>query len=529
MTVEPIEATDIDAEVAVLGAALQNEVALADVMEILRAEDFYREDHRLIFAAMIELTKKGYPVDVISVGAQLEEPGRLRAVDGVSAISRLTDHVPDVANAKHYATLVRKEEEDLMARRGRGEGTITHRKDGRWEAKMSLPNGTRRCFYGRTRSEAERKLRDAQKARDEYLPIPGGKLTVEMFLRSWLRLKKHAGLAPTTYDFYRRTVELHLVPALGKIPLVKLSSETLDELYAAKLDGGLSQTTVHHIHSVLRTALKSAVKKKKVAHNAAELADAPPVAVKGHRCLAWEEVYRLFKAAEGDRLEAVYIIAATTGMREGEILGLRWSDVDLHAGILRITGNLQRISGDAIPLPHTIMLTDRFIIQKPKTKQSCRQVRIFPKALEALQVHKDRQQKERERAGDLWHDFNLVFPNQVGGPIEATNFLKRSFRPLLKMAGLPPITFHDLRHTCATLLLEEGTHATIVSGLLGHARTSTTLDIYGHVAPSLTDEIPLLMTSRLDRIENELSSELSSNRQNHSVDANAPISKSSVN
>ena len=295
------------------------------------------------------------------------------------------------------------------------------------------------------------------------------------------------------------------------------------------MERGLSSTTVHHIHSVLRNALKRAVRQNKVARNVAEIADSPRIERKEVRSLSWQEVDRLLRAAVGDRLEALYIIAVTTGAREGEILGLRWRHLDLEAGTLRIAGDLQQVPKGTTPPRYATPLSERLMILEPKTKQSRRLISLVPRAIEALRDHRKRQQVEREYAGDLWHDFDLVFTNEVGGPIEATNFLKRSFRPLLKMAGLPPITFHELRHTCASLLLEEGTHPAIVANLLGHARTSTTLDIYSHVAPSLASGIPSIITARLEQFSSELSSELSSIPQNPSPTAGVSNSKSSVN
>jgi integrase len=193
-----------------------------------------------------------------------------------------------------------------------------------------------------------------------------------------------------------------------------------------------------------------------------------------------EDARRLLDAASGDRLEALYVLALTTGLREGELLGLKWRDVRLEERALEIRGSLQRVSAG-------------LVVVEPKTKQSRRRVGLTDAALVALRRHRVRQAEERLSLGAAWPNSDLVFTDEVGGPIDATKLLRNSFVPLLKTAGLGAMRFHDLRHTAATLLLGRGIHPKIVSEMLGHSQVGITLDLYSHVTPTMQREATAAM------------------------------------
>ena len=197
------------------------------------------------------------------------------------------------------------------------------------------------------------------------------------------------------------------------------------------------------------------------------------------RVLSSEQAQTFLRAVKGDRLEALYVLAITTGMREGELFGLRWTDVNLRAGSLRL-------------------------VRQPKTKSSRRQVLLPRIAVETLTAHETRQAAERNHAGTVWEDNGLVFPNQVGRPINVSNFLPRDFYPLLERAGLPRMRFHDLRHSAATLLLELGIHPKVVSEMLGHSRIGITLDLYSHVTATMQQQA---VTALDDLLGNQLGRE----------------------
>jgi integrase len=187
--------------------------------------------------------------------------------------------------------------------------------------------------------------------------------------------------------------------------------------------------------------------------------------------LSPDQARSLLEAAQGDRFEALYVLALSTGMRQGELLALKWPNVNLDARHLAVRSTLRRAD-------------EGFEFNEPKTARSRRQVSLTLAAVAALKRHRARQLEERLRQ-PYWQDANLVFASEVGTPVEATNLIRRSFRPLLLRAGLPQIRFHDLRHTAATLLLGQGVHPKVASEMLGHSSISITLDLYSHVTPTM--------------------------------------------
>jgi integrase len=267
-------------------------------------------------------------------------------------------------------------------------------------------------------------------------------------------------------------VRLHLKPPLGRLKLSKLTPAHVQGLYRDKLDSGLSAATVQKIHAVLHKALAQALKWNMIARNAADGVKAPRPAPEEMHPLSPDEARKLIEAVRGDKLEALYVLAVHTGMRQGELLALKWEDVDLNEGIIHIRRTLARSGG-------------RIALGEPKTKGSRRPVHLTGAAVEALRNHLERQLEEIERLGDLYRDNGLVFTSQVGTLINPTNLRRRSFAPLLERAGLPQIRFHDLRHTCATLLLTRNVHPKHVQELLGHATVAITLDTYSHVIPGM--------------------------------------------
>jgi integrase len=223
-----------------------------------------------------------------------------------------------------------------------------------------------------------------------------------------------------------------------------------------------------------------------VARNVAVLVSPPRVPRYEISPLSPAQARALLEAATGERFDALYVLALTTGMRLGELLGLRWRAVDLDGGMLQVHYTLLR-------------LTDGLQLREPKTPQSRRRIALTATAIAALRQHRSRQAAQRLRLGSVWDDRDLVFPNEIGQPIEQSNLLRRSFWPLLEKAGLPRMRFHDLRHTCATLLLRQGVHVKVVSELLGHSSIKITLDIYSHVLPDMQQQAVSAMDTLLAR------------------------------
>jgi len=340
-----------------------------------------------------------------------------------------------------------------------------------WEARATLPDGTRKSFYGETRQEAASKLRNALHDVTKGIPLVDERQTVKQYLTSWYE-GMQPQVRPSSYRRYGDYIK-HLIPGIGRHSLAKLSPQHLQLFYNKKLADGLSPTTVHAIHSMLHRALEDALQMGLVNRNVSEMLKPPR---RGHRemmPLSVSEVQRFLEVVREDRFYALYVLALSTGMREGELLGLRWQDVDLARRTVQVRMNVQETSG-------------RYILAETKTAYSRRTVALTQVAVDALAAHWRQQQQRRARIGDAWEDLGLVFPNRNGGIMIPHNITKRSFKKHLEAAGLSrAIRFHDTRHTAATLLLSSGVNVKVVSEMLGHSSVSITLSIYAHVLPHM--------------------------------------------
>jgi integrase len=373
----------------------------------------------------------------------------------------------------------------VSKRRGNNEGSITKRPDGLWEARITLDSGKRKSIYAKTRQEAARRLAAAVRDRDNGALVVADKQSVEQYFNSWLAVMK-ATIRPRTWETYESYVRLHFLPSLGRMMLTKLTAQQLQLLYAKKLEEGLTTTTVHHLHTIVHKALSNAMRLGLIQRNVCDLIDPPRMRHHEMTTLSEEQARLLLTTASGKRLEALYVLALATGMRQGELLALRWRDVDLDGSTLRVRATLQRTEAG-------------FVFAEPKTAQSRRRIALSKTVVDALRQHKIRQLEERLAAVNVWEDHDLVFPNIIGKPLEAGNVLRRSYWPLLRRAGLPRMRFHDLRHTAATLLLGRGINPKIVSEMLGHSNVSITLTIYSHVTPHMQQQAADAMDAALGR------------------------------
>lgn len=370
----------------------------------------------------------------------------------------------------------------MAGRRANREGSITRRTDGRWEARLTLADGRRKSFYGKTRNEVQRKLAQAQHDIISGLPIVADNQTLAQYLDSWLETAKHR-LKASAYRRYRTNLQYHILPALGRTRLSKLTAQQVQIFYTEKLSTGLSASTVLNLHTVLHSALKEAVQLGLVQRNVTDMVQKPRRRRTKTVTLTESQVQTFLSTIRGDRFEALYVLALSTGMREGELLGLSWGDIDLARATLEITVSLQESDGPV-----------RRVLDEPKTPHSRRRISLSKTAVHALLRHRERQERERDRGRELRDpSFDLVFPNLLGRPLHPSYLLRKRFRPLLKKSGLPSIRFHDLRHTAATLLLRRGVNPKIVSEMLGHANISITLDIYSHVTPDMQQAAAVIM------------------------------------
>lgn len=375
-----------------------------------------------------------------------------------------------------------------MARRGNGEGTIGQRLDGRWEARIDLSSGgkrRRKSIYGRTRQEVQRRLTAALRARDQGVTVrTNERLTVGAYLDAWLRDTVRPSVRMATYVSYEGHVRGHLAPAIGSIPLVRLTPQDVRLLQARGLAAGLTPRTVQHIHATLRTALQQALRDDLVTRNVASLVKAPKIERHHTTVLDPDQARTLLAAARDDRLGALYVVAASMGLRQGEALALGWLDVDFDAGTISISRTLQRIP-KALRDPEDTGYGTHYRLVEPKTASSVRTVSMPKVAAAALREHRVRQLQERIAAGPAWQaSDDLVFTTTIGTPLDSRNVTK-AFQALLKRAGLPFMRFHDLRHSAATLMLAQGVQPRVVMEVLGHSQIAVTMNLYAHVIPAL--------------------------------------------
>jgi integrase len=360
-----------------------------------------------------------------------------------------------------------------MAERSYGTGSIRLRGDGRWEGALDLPaedgKRKRKYVYGKSDREVERKLKKIESARDANLPIPPDNLSVAKFLTDWLASTAKPQLRETTYNSYEQHIRLYILPLLGLKKLNKLEPTDVQRLLDRMMNGDkpLSSRTALYSYSVLKRALQYALRWGMVSRNVATLVDAPRLRQREIIALDSTQARAFLAAVQGHRLQALYTLALGTGMRRGELLGLRWIDVDTEKGTLQIVQTIVPIGG-------------KLRVNQTKNKGSARRIALPKTVVAALGEQRRQQEQDRERSGEQWREHGLVFTSQNGTAVEPTT-INRHFKKTLTAAGLPAIRFHDLRHSAASILLAAGVPAQNVADLLGHSSIRVTLDIYGHI------------------------------------------------
>ncbi len=293
---------------------------------------------------------------------------------------------------------------------------------------------------------------------------------------SWLADSVKGTVSRATYDGYKRDVHHHIIPELGRRKLKELTPGDIRRLYRKMTQKGLKDRSTEYVHTTLRKSLKAAVVDRLITHNPTDGVKPPKTpagAAKESKALNPYQVKTLLEAAYESRFEALYIVAIHTGLRRGELLGLKWADVDLESGTLAVRRSLD-VDGT---------------FKTPKNQAAKRTLRLTARALAALKAHKLRQNAERLQAGARWQDHDLVFPNTLGKPMNAGNLYRREFQPLLERAGLAEggFTIHSLRHTFATTLADKGVHPSTAQKMLGHSDIRMTLVIYTHATDSMQE------------------------------------------
>ncbi|MFE9256292.1 tyrosine-type recombinase/integrase [Streptomyces sp. NPDC006879] len=380
--------------------------------------------------------------------------------------------------------------------RANGDGTVYQRKDGRWEAAgyVLAPGHTRKRVrvYGTTRKDAMAKLTEKIAASNRGLPVAAADSTVSAYLAYWLDGVAIHHLRENTYTRYAAAIRLHINPGLGARKLARLTTRDVRTL----LDGlrttcqccaqqqdmkrqrccaigqccekRLSPLTVTYLHAVLKSALEHAVREDELPRNVARNVKTATPRPRRFQPFTTAEARQFLHRASKDQLHALYELALRTGLRKGELLGLHWEDLDLNGGTATIHRSLQRTRSQGLTVLNT------------KTLASERRIALPTECISSLKIHQERQQEERQAAGKGWTDSDLVFTTPQGKPLDPTN-LTRRFRRLLHSSGLRTIRFHDLRHSTATLLLEQGVDLVVIKELLGHAHIGVTAGVYAHV------------------------------------------------
>jgi len=346
--------------------------------------------------------------------------------------------------------------------------------DGKWVGRVDVGyvDGKRKrvTVYGKTEREVLAKLREVVKAKDRGQDFTARRRTVGEWLTEWLDdIKATDGTRPQTLRWYRWLITDHIAPTIGQIALDRLGPADVRRVVTVLIQGGTGNVTVRQAHGLLRNALGDAERLELVPCNVARSIRPPAPNRQRRRALTPKEARGLLLMAADERLYAFLLLAIATGLRRGELLALRWSDVDFRRGTLRVERTLLRLDG-------------RLIFGAPKSEASTRTVPVPPLALAELRQHRARQLAEQAAAGKRWADLDLVFPSSVGTPIEPTN-VNRWFRELRERAGLPWVRIHDLRHACATFMLAAGADLRTIMETLGHSQISVTADLYAHVLP----------------------------------------------
>lgn len=374
----------------------------------------------------------------------------------------------------------------MAARRGHGEGSVYQLPDGRWVTAVSLGyvggKRKRKVLYGKTRKEVVEKLKKLERDIDAGLQATDERQTVEQFVTHWLSDVVAQRVRPKTLHSYKQVTRLHVVPLLGSKRLTKLTPQDIQAVLSQKREEGLSPRTVAYIRAVISMMLEQALKWGLVSRNVAKLVSPPKGKGATFQPLSFAQSKHLLESIKGERFEAIYQVALLLGLRRGEVLGLKWEDVDLERRTLSIRRAVTEISG-------TIHISE------PKTATS-RRVLPLPEILAvALRARRAEQEAEWALVGKPEKEEGYLFATRNGTPYHPRNMV-RAFHTLLKRAGLPRVRFHDLRHSCASFLAAANVPPRVAMEILGHSDIRLTMELYSHVF----DESKREVADTMDRL-----------------------------
>jgi integrase len=362
-----------------------------------------------------------------------------------------------------------------MAKRGQNEGSIFKRADGRWCAQVNLGyedgKRKRKYLYGSTRKEVQERLTKTLRDMQQGLPVRTGQVTVATLLTRWLEDVVKPTLDMTTYLTYRQRANSHLVPILGHFRLERLSVQDVQRFIARQSAKGLARNTIDGQITTLKGALSYALHDNLVARNVATLVDLPPVDEEEKAALSPDEARRFLAAARGDRLENLFWLFLTTGLRLSEARGLMWDDINWDEGTLAVRRQIQQYEG----ANH---------ISKPKSATGTRIIPLAPIAIAALRRQQALIAEDRHKVGMRWQEWNLIFPSRVGKPF-GDSTLKSTMDRILTRAEMPHYSPHQLRHSAATFMAAANVNPKIAMDVLGHSTVEMTMKRYQHVTASM--------------------------------------------
>lgn len=358
-------------------------------------------------------------------------------------------------------------------------GQITKRGDNTWYVRIFLgrnAKGKRKYFnktiHG-TKKDAQKFLTAKLREKDLGVFVEPASMPLYEFIDKWLlEVAKHR-VKENTFDRYQSIAKTYIKKYIGQTRLCDLEDYQVQKFYDGLRDKGLSPRTVRYAHTVLSSALKQAIKWRMIANNPCSLCELPKLKKVEMKYLKPNEASFFLQVAKENKLYALFLLAVETGMRPSEYLALKWTDINFERKFLSVKRAVVKKKGGG------------FIFSEPKTSNSRRSIPLSDEALNALKRHRIPQLENRLKLGADYQNLNLIFPSEVGSPIQHRNIVGRYFKPILKKAGLPDIRLYDLRHTMATLLLSAGENPKVVSERLGHASVTLTLDTYSHVLPNM--------------------------------------------
>lgn len=373
--------------------------------------------------------------------------------------------------------------------RGRNEGSVFQLPNRKWRAQI-YNRGHRLSKNAGTKTEALEWIRSMKSELDKGYDYKGSSLLLNEYLSGWL--ENHSlTLRPKTAHQYRAVINNHILPAMGDKKIRDLRLLQIEGYYSSLLQKGLGPRTVRVVHNILHSALDKAVKYGLLIFNPTHGASLPRYSHGEMVVLDSYQVTQFLVSAQSSPNYAFFHLAITTGMRMGELFGLKWSDIQWNAGVLHVQRQKQYVPGQGCS----------FI--EPKTNAGKRTIKLGEGSLDVLRRHKVHQTEQQKVVGERWRNLDLVFCSSVGSPGDASN-IRVDFNRILDMAGLPRMRFHDLRHTAASLLLNNKIPVIVVSNLLGHSKPSVTLDIYAHVFHDMQGEAAEVMDKLVTPIQVEI-------------------------